>query len=156
MADIALVFSDFGGGDLLLSGQDLARDDGLESAVLVSLFCDRRARAEQVRVEDDRSDLRGWWGDYSPPVDGDRIGSLLWLLRREKQTSQTLTRAREYAKQALQWLVDDLVASAVAVQTDYIASGFMRIAAQITRPDGSKAQFRYDYEWQAQAAKPVT
>jgi phage gp46-like protein len=78
MADIALVFSPFGHGDLVLAGQDLARDDGLESAVRLSLFTDRRAKPEQLHAGDDRSDLRGWWGDIHPAVADDESSSLLW------------------------------------------------------------------------------
>jgi phage gp46-like protein len=153
MADIALAFDDFRGGDLVLSGQDLARDDGLESAVLLSLFTDRRATVEQLRPGDDQSDLRGWWGDFSPPADGDRIGSLLWLLGREKQTRETLARARQYAQQALSWMIDDRVASQVTVTTEYGAPGVMHIGVAIDRPDGSRLTYRYDFEWAAQAAK---
>ena len=55
----------FGGHDfdLVLSDNDLARDDGLASAVIVSLFCDARARSEQLPPGDETDDLRGWWGD---------------------------------------------------------------------------------------------
>lgn len=153
MADIALIFTDYGGGDLAMSGQDLLRDDGLESAVLVSLFTDRRASVEQLRGGDDASDLRGWWGDFNPAAEGDRTGSLLWLLRREKQTRETLARARQYAEQALAWMVEDRVARAVTVQTSYMAAGVLRIDVEITRPSGPPTQYRYDYEWAAQAAK---
>lgn len=153
MADIALTFTDFGGGDLVLRGQDLMRDDGLESAVLLSLFTDRRATPEQLRADDDPSDLRGYWGDVAPSVEGDTTGSMLWLLKREKQTDETLSRARQYAADALAWLSDDKIASAVTVATSYVAPGMMLIACEIIRPDGSKANYRYDYEWAAQAAK---
>jgi len=153
MTDIALAFSDFKGGDLILAGQDLARDDGLESAVLVSLFTDRRANPEQIRAGEDARDLRGWWGDYNPPVDGDQTGSLMWLLRREKQTRETLARARQYAEQALAWMIEDRVASRVIVTTEYGSPGTMYIEVVIERPDSSKLRYRYDYEWAAQAAK---
>lgn len=153
MSDIALKFTDYGGGDLLLVGQDLARDDGLESAVLVSLFTDRRASLDQLRPGDDRNDLRGWWGDYRPAVEGDQTGSLLWLLAREKQTRETLARARQYAQQAMQWMIDDRVARQVDVSTEYVRQGVIGIGIEIYRPDGSRQSYRYDYEWAAQAAK---
>lgn len=153
MSDIALKFSDLGGGDLLLAGQDLARDDGLESAVLVSLFTDRRASLDQLRPGDNRNDLRGWWGDYNPAADGDRTGSHLWLLAREKQTRETLARARQYAEQAMAWMVEDKVARRVDVATEYVRMGVIGIAIDIYRPDGARQSYRYDYEWAAQAAK---
>jgi phage gp46-like protein len=158
LSDIALAFEDLRGGDLVLSatGQDLARDDGLESAVILSLFTDRRATPEQIREGDDRVDLRGWWGDFAADVEGDRFGSLLWLLRREKQTADTLARGRQYATDALAWMVEDLVAQAVDVSTEYIDRGVMGIAVVIARPDGERRTYRYHFEWTAQAAKRVT
>lgn len=155
MTDIALTFTDFGGADLALSGQDLAIDNGLESAILVSLFCHRRARPDQIRPEDDKSDLRGHWLDFGATVAGDKIGSHLWLLQREKETPQLLARAKQYCEKALHWMIEDRVSSAILVQTSYTSRGVMRIDIQITRPDSSKTQFRYDYEWQAQAAKRI-
>ncbi len=156
MTDIALTFTDFGGGDLVLLGQDLGRDDGLESAVLVSLFTDRRVSTDQLRAGDDRTDLRGWWGDYNPSVPGDRTGSLLWTLSREKQTQETLARARQFTEEALEWMVDDKVSSRVDVATEYIGTGVIRIAIEIYRPGGSKQFYRYDYEWSSQSAKRAT
>jgi phage gp46-like protein len=156
VTDIALAFEDLRGGDLVLSGQDLARDDGLETAVLVSLFTDRRATAEQIREGEDKTDLRGWWGDVAPDVEGDRIGSHLWLLAREKQTSETLARAKQYATAALAWMIEDKVASGVEVDTSYDAPGRMAIRVVVVRPTGARETFRYDYEWAAQAAKRVS
>jgi phage gp46-like protein len=153
MADIALVFSEQGFGDVVMQGQDLARDDGLESAVLLSLFTDRRAVPSQLSPGDDASDLRGYWGDIVPAVEGDQHGSLLWTLGRAKQTRETLQRAREYCEQALAWLIEDRVTHTVTVEAEYIGRGLMGIAIQIVRPDGARVEYRYDYEWAAQAAK---
>lgn len=152
MADIALVMGEFG-GDLVVDGLDLARDDGLETSVIISLFSDRRATPEQVPAELPRDDLRGFWGDVRPAVEGDQTGSLLWLLAREKQTPQTKARAEQYCREALAWLVEDKVATAVDVATEYVAMGWLLIQIDIYRPDGSAVRYRYDYEWAAQAAK---
>lgn len=152
MADIALVMGEFG-GDLVVSGLDLARDDGLETSVIISLFSDRRATPEQVPAELPRDDLRGFWGDVRPSVEGDQTGSLLWLLAREKQTPQTKARAEQYCREALAWMIEDKVATAVEVATEYVATGWLLINIDIYRPDGSAVRYRYDYEWAAQAAK---
>lgn len=155
MADIALVHDGTGAFDLALdaTGLDLLRDDGLESAVILSLFADARASAEQAAAYGDPDDVRGWWGDTVPAVVGDVTGSLLWLLRREKQTTETLARANGWAEAALKWLTDDRVASRVTVATSYPARGVLRIDVDILRPTGTRVEYRYDYEWQAQAAK---
>ena len=60
----------------------------------------------------------GWWGDSFAPVEGDRIGSRLWLLARAKLLADTPAKAKEYAQEALQWLLDDGVAAKVDVQAE--------------------------------------
>lgn len=150
--DIALVMGEFG-GDVVVNGLDLERDDGLETAVVISLFTDRRATAEQVPVELPQDDLRGFWGDVRPVVEGDQTGSLLWLLAREKQLPSTLSRAKQYCTEALVWLIEDQVSSRVEVATEYVATGWMGIAIDIYRPDSQPVRYRYNYEWKAQVAK---
>ncbi|BFT62373.1 phage GP46 family protein [Pseudomonas moorei] len=152
MADAAMVMTEFG-GDLVLFGFDLERDDGLETAVIISLFTDRRATAEQIPPEFPQDDLRGYWGDITNASASDQTGSLLWLLAREKELPQTLSRAEQYCREALAWMVDDLVASRIEVAASYYARGVMLLLVDIYRPTGSAVRFRYNYEWSAQADK---
>lgn len=95
------------GADLVLLNGDLAVDEGLESAVLLSLFTDRRAR----ELPAGELDPRGWWPD-SPD---DRWGSLLWTLTRGKLTRETVERARAYCREALAWAVEDGILERVEV-----------------------------------------
>jgi len=150
--DIALQMGRYA-GDIVTSDTDLEVDDGLETSVIISLFTDRRAVVDQIPPEFPRDDLRGWWGDVAPMVEGDQTGSLLWLLYREKQTPQVLARAQQYAEEALQWMIDDKVAQHVTVATSYIEIGWMLIAIDIHRPTGLAVHYRYGYEWTAQAAR---
>lgn len=152
MADAAMVMTE-NGGQLVLSGFDLERDDGLETAVIISLFTDRRASAEQIPVELPQDDLRGYWGDISNATPSDQTGSLLWLLAREKQLPQVLGRAQQYCREALAWMVEDLVATRVEVAAEFVAQGWMLISVDIFRPTGSPVRYRFNYEWAAQAAK---
>ncbi len=99
------------GADLVLEEGDLAGEAGLLTAVLISLFSDARA-LDKDPFPPEESSRRGWWADEQP----DRIGSLLWLLRREKVTRSTVERARQYARSALRWLVDDGIADHVEVE----------------------------------------
>jgi phage gp46-like protein len=150
--DIALQMGRYA-GDVVVNDSDLERDDGLETSVIISLFTDRRAAVDQIPPEFPRDDLRGWWGDVAPQVEGDQTGSLLWLLYREKQTPQVLARAQQYAQEALQWLIEDKVALQVTVATSYISVGWMLIEIDIYRPSVQVVRYRYGYEWTAQAAK---
>lgn len=152
MTDIALVLTD-GSFDMALDGYDLQRDDGLETAVFLSLFTDRRATADIVPAEFQGDDLRGYWGDVAAEA-GDQFGSLLWTLQREKQTSQVLARAQQYALEALAWMKQDFVSNRIEVATSYPARGVLRIEVDIYRPGKKEpVRLRYDYEWAAQAAK---
>ena len=79
MADLALTWNNgIGSGDLCVVGADLLADGGLQTAVLVSLFSDRRVREDELQPG--VSTRRGWWGDRLSD-DNDEIGSRLWLLR---------------------------------------------------------------------------
>lgn len=153
MADIALVMNEFG-GDIVIDGFDVARDDGLETSVNISLFSDSRASPDLIPAELPKDDLRGWWGDVGN-VPGDNTGSLLWLLKREKQVPTTLSRAKQYCQDALGWMLTDRVATRVEVDTAWIATGWMQITIDIYRPTGQAVRYRYNYEWAAQAAKRV-
>lgn len=104
-------------------------EDSLRSAIIVSLLTDRRADPQDTLPDDTSSatgippDRRGWAGDALAEADGDRIGSRLWLLSREKQTEETRRRAIEYAQEALDWLVQDKHATDVDVTAEWSAEG---------------------------------
>jgi phage gp46-like protein len=154
--DIRLVYeAEQGFADLVVDDRDLARDDGLETAVTISLFTNRRADAEDLLPDDDGS-LQGWWADNADPADNDPdyIGSKLWLLGRGKFTIDLPARAEEFAGEALQWMIDDGVASAVQVQASRTVNNELLIEVRIVRPDGVTATFfRYFYNWQNQIAR---
>lgn len=152
MADAAMVMTEFG-GDLVLFGFDLERDDGLETAVIISLFTDRRASAEQIPPEYSQDDLRGYWGDITNASATDQTGSLLWLLAREKQLPQILSRAEQYCREALAWMIDDMVATTISVTASFYSLGVMLLEIDIDRPTGPAVRYRYNYEWSAQAGK---
>lgn len=149
MSDIRTVWRDLG-GEWLVAGPSLAGDDGLETAVVLSLFTDRLAAETDTTVQ--ATARRGWWGDAYPEVAGDRIGSRLWQLAREKQTSAVLARAELYAREALQWLVDDGVASAVVVAAEWVRGagmmpGTLGLAISVTRNAAPVVSFRFDSFW---------
>lgn len=151
MADIATLWNGADGGDWLLAGNALQSDDGLQTAVVLSLFTDRLADADELDAgasgDASRQGRRGWWGDAHAPVQGDRIGSRLWLLGREKQLPLVLRRAEEYAAEALQWLVDDGVATAVNVSAEVARDGVLALAISIRRNAQPAASYRFEAFW---------
>ena len=141
MSDLATIFDPATlTGDLALAAAnetDLAGDDTIETAVLISLFSDRRAdAADELAIGED--ERRGWWGDGLAAVRNDRLGSRLWLLGREKVNQETLNRAREYAAEALAWLVEDGVAAAVEIEAEWQADGLLAMAVTIELAAGGR------------------
>lgn len=127
MTDAALTFQE-DSLDIDLELDDLVHDDGLVTAVLVSLLSDGRAPPEAVLPTLD-GEPRGWWPDEPT----DRFGSLLWLLARGKQTKETAATAREHVRAALAWMVQDGVATRVLVDAGWAERGTLAIAVEIER-----------------------
>ncbi len=150
--DIAIIWN-ANHGELALNdaGDDLATDAGLETAVIISLFTDRRA-GENDELPATETDRRGWWGNTMQDAD-DEIGSKLWLLCREKQLPVVMRRAEEYGNQALRWLVRDKVASKAKVIATNPRPGWLLLGVVIHRPSGEKVNFKFDYNWQTQESR---
>lgn len=113
----------------------------LERAVHISLFTWRRAEPGD-KVDD--ADRQGWWGDSYPSEANDRIGSKLWLLRRQSINADTVRRAQRYCEEALQWLVDD--GHLTGVQVTITRPSPTRLNARIVmyRPDGDPLELNID------------
>lgn len=142
--DVALIYDASAKAfDLSIAGGDLVPDGTLETAVLLSLYTDRRALDEDV-LPDGSTDPRGWWAD----VYGDRqIGSRLWLLSREKELDSVLRRAKEYATEALDWISSDGIAQSVEVDAIHLRRGVLQLIVRIQRGDSAALERRYDYVW---------
>jgi len=152
MADIATRFIDFTqGADLAMDGVLLADDDGLLTSVLISLFSDRLARADDVLPNADQGDAdrRGWWADEFNADAADRIGSHLWLNEAAKQLPAVLVRDKEYATAALQWLVDDGIAAKVVVSAFSPRSGIRALSIAIHRADQPVARYQFEQFWRS-------
>jgi len=143
MSDIKTVWVALTGrGDWTISDGALASSDDLGTAVLISLFSDRQANADDV-IPDGGTDRRGWWGD----LDQDKpLGSRLWLLSRSILSDDVAKLAVIYAKEALQWLIDDLVAEAVTVTAVPDGVKTLNVSVTITRKSGVQS-YQYGWAW---------
>lgn len=126
--------------DLALSSTGMLEPEtSLRTAVFISLLTDRRAAMDDrlpFATKSDRpvpADRKGWAGDA---FGGQRIGSRLWLLDREKQTSETLKRAIFYSREALQWLIDDGHVTSIDVEAAWNGIGRMDIRIRLYLPGG--------------------
>lgn len=117
----------------------------LVRAVVVSLFTWRRANPDD---ELPASDLMGWWGDSYAEIAGDKIGSRLWLLSRSTLAQDTVRRAQEYATEALQWLLDDQVATSVTVTSSRLGVHSLGLTVVVTRAEsGQVLNLRFADVW---------
>lgn len=156
MTDAALVWNTGAWhGDIALDRGAVVIDNGLRTAILISLFTDARAPAD-APLPEESADRRGWWGDDFTATEGrprnttSETGSLLWLLARSKITQATINRAREYTIAALQWLLTDGIASRLDVQVEAQDRQRLAIRVELDRPQGPAREL-YDFVWEASA-----
>lgn len=120
----------------------LEMESTLQSAVLISLLTEHRAAQDDRLPVEGRSerpippDRKGWAGDAF----GGRIGSRLWLLQREKQTEETRRRAISYAREALQWLIDDEQVVAIEISAAWQGIGRLEMTIRLQLPGGDNLE----------------
>ena len=127
----------------------MMNDDAVQAtltrSVIISLFTWRRAATDDPVDDDERF---GWWGDSYPIIADDRIGSRLWLLRRVKLTTQTQRDAEFYAREALQWLLDDGQVIGLEVGSEQVDINRLNLRITLTVPGGARLDINPSSAWQ--------
>lgn len=114
-------------------------------AVTISLYTWRRSQTDDPVDDEERF---GWWGDSYPTIADDRIGSRLWLLRRVKLTPQTQRDAEMYAREALQWLLDDGEVTAIEVTSEKVDINRLNLIPTLTIASGARLEVKQPTSWQ--------
>jgi phage gp46-like protein len=130
--DFALLERAGGDVDLAVVNGDLAMDQGLVTFTLASLWTDRRADPDDGLSPAD--DPRGYWADRV----GDRWGSKLWLLARQKALEATLRNAEAYAHEGLTVMRQLGMAQRVRASAAWGATGELQLTVRITRNPSSQ------------------
>jgi phage gp46-like protein len=130
-------------GSIAIDANDLTRDAGLQTAILISLFSDRL-----VTSEENTKETRGWWGDS----DENKIGSKLWLLERTKITDQAILLANSYTRDALKWGIDDGIAAKIESTVQKGTGDTFLFTITVYRPKGKGGVtvFQFFYNWESQ------
>ena len=115
---------------------DIKTADFFDTAILYSLFGERRANPDEV-VEPQRR--RGWIGN----IDYEN-GSKLWLFSQSRLTRDTLNRIEDEAKKSLQWLVNDGYAVAIDPPVASVSGGRVSLEITIRRSRDKIARKFYD------------
>lgn len=140
----------------LLASYCLALEDTLNTAVIISLFTDRRAGRDDV-LPPRQTDRRGWVGDdfmasnNDPQVDA--WGSHLWLYYSGKASDAVLERARFAAQEALAWMARDGIAQRVEVSAQWVGERHDRLAVRPTIYKPAQVQPVYDVLWGTSIAR---
>lgn len=135
---------------VIIEGGDI--DGEISSLVLISVFTDARADDSDT-LPDGSDDLRGWPGDtfYDAPW-----GSKLWLLYREKMTTEVRNKAVKYAEESLAWMLKDdgngALAKAIKVTGAIPRFQTLALSFVITKPDGEVISFTASKKWESQRA----
>ena len=148
--DIKIIWNtDLMEGDISYSNGDLVVDDGLETAVLMSLFTDRRAEDDDELPDPNSTDKRGWWGDLVSDINNDKIGSRQWLLERSKTIDEVLENIKLYAEEALQWMIDDDVVANIEIESERNGDK-LYYKVIIYKSDGEIVKMKFDSLWKNQ------
>lgn len=123
---------------------DLISGDDLQSAIIISLFTDRRAHNDDDYEDEHR---RGWWADTG--TDG-FIGSRLWLLRRQKLTTKVARKAEDYVREALAWMITDGVVPDIQIRTQIVWPQRLNMVIRYQRPDAGAEDLRFYWVWEKQ------
>lgn len=134
--------------DIEILNGDFRQANYLETAVLVSLFSNRRASDDELETYSRGSTKpelnAGLWIDtYRDAI---KYGSGFWLLYREKKTQETLSRFEEYSREALQWLIDDGVAKSVNASASFVGD-LLTLIVTITKENNEAFVATFDFVW---------
>lgn len=103
MQDIA-VNIDSGYYDISITEGDFTLIDGLDTAIELSLFVDKRADESEVA---EASLRRGWIGNEQSEDPEYELGSKLWLIEQARSIQNTLNKAIDYSRDCLNWMIPD-------------------------------------------------
>ena len=120
-------------------GDGLAMGDELLSALIISLFTDAEASADDV-ITDGSGDPRGWWGGP--------IGSKIWLRARSKATPSTLALVKNDIEQALAWLITDDIVARIDVATEWTRPAMLGASVFLMRQDGTRRSLAFSRLWE--------
>jgi len=113
----------------LTADGDILTEDFFDTAILMSLLCERRAASSEVPASERR---RGWIGNESTP--DFEIGSKIWIYEQARLTRTTMNGIGNASDEALQWMVDDDIAVSVRSNTS-LSNDTIGLEAIIERPN---------------------
>jgi len=128
--DVKLIQTDDGGDIEFVAGQPVM-DQGLETAVYISLFSG------------------GWWGN-AISEQNEKLNSELEELYNRNLSNQTRLDTEEYVRKALEWMIRLGIAKRIDVSASLPIPGWLGLEITIIEPNGSEQNLRYSINWAKQ------
>jgi phage gp46-like protein len=123
------------------SDGDIVTKDFFDTAILMSLFCERRAGPSEVPESHRR---RGWIGNESTP--GFEIGSKVWLYEQERVTRSIFNLLSQEAFNAFEWFIDD--GFVISIKTNVgLNNGSVELTVEFKR-SGAKVETKNYTLWE--------
>lgn len=117
---------------------DILTADQFDTAIIVSLFTDKRALPSQVLENALR---RGWIGSEFTP--GFEMGSQLWIFSQARLTRDTINAMISIANESLKWMISSNLAISTKADVTPI-SGRVVLQIEISRPDSKVEKRLFD------------
>lgn len=133
--------NDKGYWDISFTNGDYTTTDKLDTAVLMSLYMDKRATRSEVPNPQLR---RGWWGNKVGDYPNYDIGSKFWLLQQARLTQETINLLKTYSYDCLKWLIDDGYVDIIDTNVEIIdGAAYIRITFYVSQ----NIIFQNIYKW---------
>jgi phage gp46-like protein len=127
--------------DISFTNGDYTTTNFLDTAVLMSLYIDKRATKSEVPNPQLR---RGWWGNKVGDYPNYDIGSKFWLLQQARLTQETINLLKTYSYDCLKWLVDDGYVDRIDTNAETInGAAYVRVTFYISQ----NIIFQNMYKW---------
>jgi phage gp46-like protein len=137
-SDIKFIKTKNGTYDIDFENGDFALTDGLDSAILLSIFGEKRAPKEKVR---DPLKRRGHFSNEFADIEGYQVGSTQWLYTEQSENSESNTTELENSiKDGLKWFVDDKICKRTNVKATKKSDG---VIVDIELQGNSKEESKY-------------
>lgn len=147
---------------LLLKNGMLDQRQELANYCKVALMTDKLSDSDEIRPDPDSDDRRGWWGDMDAQslYRGWPIGTKNWLLERAKVADayawegDTVVRAENYTREALQPLVDMKLCSAIDVTAERVGRERIDVRVVVYRGPTAEVDLIFQDLWSAMTIEP--
>lgn len=140
MSDILIAKDSDGVFDISIANGQLVTTNGLDTAIYMSLFTEKRATEDQIKEPSQR---RGWVGNELNDDVTYEIGSYLWLLDQAIINQDTANLGEAYISDCLQWMITDGLVGSITVDS-IIQSDKIVFNLTFLRNDGSELSYVLD------------